>query len=302
MEYRTLGRTGLRVSVLGQGCGGPSVLGANYGWEETQRGAVIQQALELGLTFFDTSQAYGDSQELLGRWLPQAPEIVVSTKTFARLSPSELAAGFAESLAALQRDSVDILLFHDLTLATYDYAVAELVPLLREWKAQGRLRALGFSQPSPDQEHTVAWRALEDAELWDVMLITYSLFSQQARFGLLSRLHEAGLGVLTMFAVRKYLHSYAALAENLAERAAAGARNLPTAEEVRALLEGCGCDSLPEAVYRFVGHTPGVHVVLSGSTNAAHMRANAAALSRGPLPPVVEAQLIDWFRDLRLEF
>ncbi len=302
MEYRTLGRTGLKVSVLGQGCGGPSVLGAKYNWEETRRSAVIQQALELGLNFFDTSQGYGDSQDLLGRWLPPAPEIVVSTKTFASLSPTELAVGFAESLAALQRDSVDILLFHDLTLATYDYAVAELVPLMQEWKAEGRCRAFGFSEPSPDQEHTVAWRALEDAGLWDVMLITYSLFSQQARFGLLSRLREAGIGVLTMFAVRKYLHSYAALAENLAERAAAGVGPLPTVEQVHALLADCGCRDLPEAVYRFVGHTPGVHVVLSGSTNAAHMQANAAALSQGPLPPAVETQLIDWFRDFRLEF
>jgi aryl-alcohol dehydrogenase-like predicted oxidoreductase len=302
MEYRTLGRTGLTVSLLGQGCGGPSVLGAHYGWGEARRGAVVRQALELGITVFDTSQAYGDSQELLGRWLPRTPEIVISTKTFASLSPAELAAGFGASLAALQRDSVDILLFHDLTLETYDHAVRELVPMMRAWQAEGRLRAIGFSQPSPDQEHTVAWRALQDAGLWDVMLITYSVFSQAARFGLFARLQEAGIGVLTMFAVRKALHSYAALAEDLAARTDMGARNLPTVDAVQELLDGCGCDSLPEAVYRFVAFTPGVSVVLSGSTEREHMRANAAALDRGPLPPAVDAQLVEWFRDVRLDF
>ena len=73
------------------------------------------------------------------------------------------------------------------------------------------------------------------------------------------------------------------------------AHGLPTAGEVQAARRR-GCGSSPEeAVYRFVGHTPGVHVVLSGSTNSEHMRANAAALERGPLPPAVEEQLIDWF-------
>ena len=63
-----------------------------------------------------------------------------------------------------------------------------------------------------------------------------------------------------------------------------------------------GKRSLPEAVFRFIAHTLGMHVLLSGSLNSEHMRANAAALNKGPLPAEVESQLVEWFREMRLEF
>ncbi|MBN1460544.1 MAG: aldo/keto reductase, partial [Armatimonadetes bacterium] len=66
MDYTTLGRTGLRVSVMGLGAGGHSRLGQSYGNTEVESEEVVRRALDLGVNFFDTAEAY-DTEEILGR-------------------------------------------------------------------------------------------------------------------------------------------------------------------------------------------------------------------------------------------
>src|SRR5688572_20558738 len=59
MEYTTLGRTGLQVSVAGLGCGGFSRLGMSSGRSEAEAADVVRTALDLGVTYIDTAEAYG---------------------------------------------------------------------------------------------------------------------------------------------------------------------------------------------------------------------------------------------------
>src|SRR5437870_1026053 len=73
MLYRTLGRTGLRVSVASLGAGGPSRLGQQTHGDEAQSQRVIHRALELGINLFDTAANYGDSEAILGRALGAVP-------------------------------------------------------------------------------------------------------------------------------------------------------------------------------------------------------------------------------------
>ena len=82
MEYVTLGRTGLRVSVAGLGCGGFSRLGLGTGGSETDAIALVRLAHELGVTLFDTATAYG-TQAVLGTALKPLPResVVITTKT-----------------------------------------------------------------------------------------------------------------------------------------------------------------------------------------------------------------------------
>ena len=68
MEYVGLGRTGLRVSVAGLGCGGFSRLGLGRGKSEAEAVALIHQALDLGVNLFDTAAAYG-TEAVLGKAL-----------------------------------------------------------------------------------------------------------------------------------------------------------------------------------------------------------------------------------------
>ena len=73
LEYRTLGRTGLKVSLLGYGTGGASKFGATAGLDAAARNSLIRRALELGVNFFDTAAGYGESEEFLGESLSGVP-------------------------------------------------------------------------------------------------------------------------------------------------------------------------------------------------------------------------------------
>src|ERR1700759_1888717 len=79
MEYTTLGRTGLKVSVAGLGCGGFSRLGLGTGKSEAAAIALVHEAFSLGLNLFDTAAVYG-TEAVLGRALKTMPrDAVVST-------------------------------------------------------------------------------------------------------------------------------------------------------------------------------------------------------------------------------
>jgi len=110
MDYVTLGRTGLRVSVMGLGCGGPSRLGQTAGHSEAESIAVVQRALDLGVTLVDTAYAYG-TETIVGKALSGArrSEVVLSTKRGAAqdgrlLSAPEMVAAVESSLQKLQTD------------------------------------------------------------------------------------------------------------------------------------------------------------------------------------------------------
>src|ERR1700730_6469970 len=81
MEYTTLGRTGLKVSVAGLGCGGFRRLGLGTGKCEADAIAIIRAALDLGVNLFDTAAAYG-TETVLGKALAGTPrdQGVICTK------------------------------------------------------------------------------------------------------------------------------------------------------------------------------------------------------------------------------
>ena len=66
MQYTTLGRTGLKVSVAGLGCGGHSRLGQKTGRTEQESIQVVRQALDLGINLIDTAEAYG-TESIVGK-------------------------------------------------------------------------------------------------------------------------------------------------------------------------------------------------------------------------------------------
>jgi L-galactose dehydrogenase len=82
MEYTTLGRTGLRVSVAGLGCGGFSRLGLNAGLGEDHAIGIVRQALDYGVNIIDTASVYG-TEEVVGKALRGVPRdsVVICTKT-----------------------------------------------------------------------------------------------------------------------------------------------------------------------------------------------------------------------------
>ena len=301
MDYAVLGRTGLRVSVMGLGCGGSSRLGQSYGNSEAESIAVVRRALDHGITFFDTAEAYG-TEEILGKGLKAArrEDVVVSTKKSTwhdgegPLSATEIAAGLEASLRRLQTDHVDVYHLHGLSAEHYDRAVGELVPEVLRLRDQGKVRFIGVTEAfASDPGHEMLQRAVQD-DCWDVVMVGFNLLNQSARARVFAKTIEKNIGVLIMFAVRRALSDPAALAEVLADLAARGIVEPGPAEEEGALdflvREG-GAASLQEAAYRFCRYERGVHVVLSGTGRLDHLDRNAVSLGRPPLPEEEVARL-----------
>jgi aryl-alcohol dehydrogenase-like predicted oxidoreductase len=158
MDRRTLGRTGLSVSVLTFGCGAVGGLMTRGAPADQER--AVARALEAGINHFDTAPAYGDgaSEENLGRVLASLkPDVVVSTKV--RVAADDrgriaeaVAASLDASLRRLGRDHVDLFQFHNAIAAHGDGAtfgvdemLNEVAPALARMREQGRTRHIGFT-------------------------------------------------------------------------------------------------------------------------------------------------------------
>jgi L-galactose dehydrogenase len=142
MQYTTLGRTGLKVSVAGLGAGGGSQLGLDRGKSAKNAVALIRLALDLGVNVIDTAESYL-TLDLIGEALRgvDRSSIVLSAKH--HLSPyrdprnlypaAQIVAGLDDLLRKLRTDYVDVFHLHALTLPRFDHAINEIVPaLLRE--------------------------------------------------------------------------------------------------------------------------------------------------------------------------
>ena len=118
MEYVTLGRTGLRVSVAGLGCGGFSRLGLGTGRSTAEAVALIREALDIGVNLLDTAAAYG-TEEVVGEAVREVrrEDVVIATKAWIPRSEDRRAAERAiasleGSLRRLGTDYVDIFQLH----------------------------------------------------------------------------------------------------------------------------------------------------------------------------------------------
>src|SRR5205823_439094 len=307
MEYTTLGRTGLKVSVAGLGCGGFSRLGLGTGKTEANAIAIIRAALDLGVNLFDTAAAYG-TETVLGKALKAVPreEVVIATKapfnvSHPNASAASAVASLDNSLRELATDYIDIYQLHGVAPAAYDHAHDVIAPALIKEKAKGKFRHLGVTETAPhDPEHRMLQRAVPDG-MWEVAMLGFHMMHQNARDAVFPLTREHRVGTLLMFAVRNIFSRPGQLAATMRELAAAG--ELPqwlaeTEDPLGFLIHEGGAESVIDAAYRFVRHEPGVDVVLFGTGDPEHLRTNLASLLAPPLPEADRARLANLFGHL----
>ena len=307
MEYVTLGRTGLRVSVAGLGCGGFSRLGIGRGKSEAEAVALIRQAFDLGVNLFDTAAAYG-TEAVLGKALKAIgrDQVVIGTKApFNVSNPNSSAesaiASLDNSLRQLGTDYVDVYQLHGVAPAAYGHAREVIAPALLREKAKGKFRHLGITETAPhDPEHKMLQRAAADG-LWDVAMVGFHMMHQNAREAVFPLTREHRVGTLLMFAVRNIFSRPGQLATTMRELAAAG--EVPqwlaeTEDPLGFLVHEGGARSVIDAAYRFVRHERGVDVVLFGTGDSEHLRTNIASLLAPPLPEADRARLASLFGHL----
>lgn len=292
MDQVRLGRTGLNVSVVGLGCGGHSRLGQAGGASEEHSIALVRCALELGVTFVDTARAYR-TEDIVGRALEgRRDDVVISTKAAPQgregpLSGGDLRDSLDKSLARLRTDHVDVFHLHGVTSGLYRHCLDELVPAMVALRDEGKLRFLAISEAfGRDPGHSMLQEAVKDG-CWDVMMVGFHLLNQSARQRVFEATREADIGVLVMFAVRRLLSQPEELCRTVAElvdQGALPADGLDLDDPLRFLVRPGGASSVVEAAYRFARHEPGIHVVLTGTGNPAHLEENVRSITGGPLP------------------
>ncbi len=304
MDYCTFGRTGLEVSVVGMGAGGPSRLGVNTGGSEQESIAVVRRALELGINYIDTAEAYG-TEEIVGKAIRgvDRDSIVISTKKNAfrkgepvpmPLAAEEYVAGVEASLKRLGVETIDVFHFHGARLDQYSHICEELVPALQRMQQAGKIRHLAVSEHfASDFEHGLLRQAIED-DLFDVVMVGFNILNQTARRDVLPVTREKGIATECMFAVRRAFSNPTRLREILVDLRRSGEIDkdaLDLFEPLDWVLEESDAKSLPEAAYRFCRHEPGIDVVLTGTGNIRHLEDNVASLLRPPLPSELVARL-----------
>lgn len=199
MKHTLLGS--LEVSRIGLGTMGMSAFYTGAGTDEAESIRTIRRALELGITFFDTAQAYGPftNEELLGRALGADRDRVVVASKFAIVnrttgqreqdgSPENLRASFDDSLRRLGTDYVDLYYEHRIDPRV---PVEETVGAFAELIQAGKLRGYGLSEASADtirRAHAVHPVTAVQSE--------YSLWTRDPESAVLPVLRELGIGLV----------------------------------------------------------------------------------------------------------
>jgi len=195
MQERELGTSGLRVSAIGLGCMG---LSFGYGPALERKAAIklIRAAVEQGVTLFDTAEAYGANEELVGEALaPVRGEVVIATKFGFRNGdpkqgldsrPERIRAVAEQSLKRLQVEQLDLFYQHrqDPNVPIEDVAGA-----VRDLVKEGKVRQFGLSEAGVEtirRAHAVQPVAALQSE--------YSLWWREPEEAILPVLEELGIG------------------------------------------------------------------------------------------------------------
>ena len=172
MLRRRLGKTGLMVSVIGfGGIKLPLV-------DKPTVHEVLNRALDLGINFFDTARAYGDSEEKIG-WAigERRDEFYVSTKSTA-LTAREMERDIERSLESLRTDHIDVYLCHNLRHpGDYDRAMGRggAMEALREAKEEGVIGHIGFSC---HRFHETMERGIRSG-VFEAIMVSYNILNDE---------------------------------------------------------------------------------------------------------------------------
>ncbi|MEK7475658.1 MAG: aldo/keto reductase [Candidatus Coatesbacteria bacterium] len=268
MEYRTLGRTGLRVSRLGFG-GAPAGLRRYLTADDRDSPAfrraliaAIRAAAARGVTYFDTAPGYGEglAEGMFGEALEGIREkVVLATKFFFRepWDPAAATAALRESLDRLKTPAVDILQYHGDSFddARSDRILASgVLDWMEEMRRRGHTRFLGITAEAPSG----GLERLLKTGRFDVGLFAYSLIYQcvcdyqREPFGIIPYARSLGMGCAVM---RPLTSGF------LQKLLAAEFPDLPA-------------DRVSRMALKFVLSTPEVDVAVAGMISEAEVDAN----------------------------
>jgi predicted aldo/keto reductase-like oxidoreductase len=266
-QYRTLGKTGLKVTTVGMGC------------MITSDGSVVERAADMGITYFDTARSYsqGNNERMVGAALKgKRKGLVLSTKTEGRTKADALAQ-IDTSLKELGTDFVDIWYLHgrgkpaDIT--------DELIEAQQIAKQAGKIRFAGVSTHGGQPE---LLPFLAKHEKIDVILTAYNFTMEPVMTAVIEEAAKAGKGIVAM----------KVMAGGSAGRGRRGEPN-PNAEKLKQ-------PGAMAAVLRWVTRNPTVQTCVPSMTDMDQLADNiqAGTQSFGPADAKLLAMHREWIRPL----
>ena len=197
MEKRTLGAAGLEVSAIGLGC-----MGLSYGYgpatEKAEGVRLMRAAHELGVTFFDTAEAYGpfDNEELIGEALEQIrDEVVIATKFGFQdgnaqrgqdSRPERIRAVADAALKRLRTDRIDLFYQHRVDK---NVPIEDVAGTVKELIEEGKVGHFGLSEAGPE---TI--RRAHAVQPVTALQSEYSMWWREPEREILPTLEELGIG------------------------------------------------------------------------------------------------------------
>ena len=277
----TLGRTGLEVTRLGYGA--MELRGEPRGRPVTDDLAdrTLNAVLDSGINYIDTSNDYGRSEELIGRFIShKRAEYRLATKCGCPpaggsghiWTRQNLFRGLEESLGRLRTEYVDVMQLHN--PSPEESEKGELVEALQDMRTQGKVRWISISTTVPHLPTFLEWG------VFDVFQIPYSAMEREHE-NWISEAARAGIGTVIRGGVAK------------GEPGVSGSNrpgfwerfNETKLDEIRE--EG---ESNTAFMLRFTLAHPGLHTTIVGTQNPVHLAENVRAALRGPLSADVYAE------------
>ncbi len=186
--YRTLGRTGLQITVV------------SFGAMLTPEAEVIRIALDNGVNYIDTARKYmdGRNEEIVGRAVKgRRDKVYLATKTLpGSKSKAEIVKDVETSLKTLGTDYIDIIQLHNLTGKERVY-LTETREALQQLKKEGKVRFCGVTTHKNQAE--VLHAVVDDKErFFDTVLVSYNFKSDKEVGEAIARAAKAGVGIIAM--------------------------------------------------------------------------------------------------------
>lgn len=320
MDYRTLGKTGLRVSELGFGCG--AVGGLMTSGDSLTMTRAIARAVEAGITYFDTAQSYGEgaSERNLGSVLAQLnPAVIVGSKVQLRGADFDdiaqaIVSSVERSLNHLRLQRLDLFQLHNaigLTRAPERgwIGVEDLEAVTRAFerlRVQGKIRHWGINGLG---DTAAVQRAVQQCGA-DTVQIPYNLlnpsagravpagFPFQDYRGLMHEASDRGIGVIAIRVLAGGALSGSADRHPLAMQSvapiatsAAFDDDVAAAQRFSALVRAGWAESLADAAIRFALSQRSVSTALLGLSSLEQLDDAIASAERGALPAEALATL-----------
>ena len=313
MEMRVFGRTDMRLSILGFGCG--AVGGLMVRGDPRDQERTIARAIAAGVNYFDTAVQYGngESEKNLGRILQKLkpPDVTVGTKVrlasgdFHRISDA-VVKSLEGSLTRLRLERVDIFHLHNAITETGGGEVLsirqvldEVVPAFQWLRQQGKTRFLGLTAIG----NTVALQQAIDARIFDSAQVVYNMLNPSAATALpanypaqdYGRLFDhtkaAGVGVIAIRVLAGGALSGSAERHPIASpppepigSSMSYGADVARASRLMPLVQEGFAASLTEAAARFAISHPAIGTVLVGLATPQQFQDALAAVQKGPLP------------------